>query len=114
MPTAPDARVTEVVRIPLRTTGYRFAPGNRIRLTVLTSYWPVAVAVAVARASCASTPATCCTPSRLVLPVLPDDRPDARSRPRSGLEPVGHARGRLDRGGPAGVADRGGRHRRAP
>ena len=32
---------TEEVRIPLRTSGYRFTPGNRIRLTVLTSYWPV-------------------------------------------------------------------------
>ena len=31
----------ELVRIPLRTTGYRFSPGHRIRLTVLTSYWPV-------------------------------------------------------------------------
>ena len=30
----------EAVRIPLRATGYRFTPGHRIRLTVLTSYWP--------------------------------------------------------------------------
>jgi uncharacterized protein len=29
------------VRIPLRTSGYRFTAGNRIRLTILTSYWPV-------------------------------------------------------------------------
>ncbi|MCJ7709553.1 MAG: CocE/NonD family hydrolase, partial [Chloroflexi bacterium] len=32
---------SEEVRIPLRATGYRFTPGHRIRLTVLTSYWPV-------------------------------------------------------------------------
>ena len=30
----------EEVRIPLRSTGYRFTPGYRIRLTVLTGYWP--------------------------------------------------------------------------
>ncbi len=28
-------------RSRLRVSGYRFTPGNRIRLTVLTSYWPV-------------------------------------------------------------------------
>ena len=30
----------EQVRIPLRATGYRFTPGHRIRVTILTSYWP--------------------------------------------------------------------------
>ena len=39
MPTRP--RATEEVRVPLRCSGYRFSPGHRIRLTVLTSYWPV-------------------------------------------------------------------------
>jgi uncharacterized protein len=62
---------TEVVRIPLRTTGCRFTPGNRIRLTVLTSCWPVLWPsplpgeLRVHRGPTA--------PSRLVLPVLPDD-----------------------------------------
>ena len=37
----PAGRRPREVRIPLRTTGYRFSPGHRIRLTVLTSYWPV-------------------------------------------------------------------------
>ena len=32
--------MTEEVTIPLRATGYRFSPGHRIRLTVLTGYWP--------------------------------------------------------------------------
>ncbi len=27
--------------IPMRATGYRFAPGHRIRLSVATAYWPV-------------------------------------------------------------------------
>ena len=61
---------TEEVRIPLRTSGYRFAAGNRIRLTVLTAYWPVLWPsplpgeLRVHRGPAA--------PSRLVLPVLPD------------------------------------------
>jgi uncharacterized protein len=61
----------EEVRIPLRTTGYRFSPGHRIRLTVLTSYWPVLWPspfpgeLRVHRGPAA--------PSRLVLPVLPDN-----------------------------------------
>ncbi|MDP2350629.1 MAG: CocE/NonD family hydrolase [Chloroflexota bacterium] len=42
--TDPEAMVAgEVaeVRIPIRATGYRFSEGHRIRLTVLTGYWPV-------------------------------------------------------------------------
>src|SRR6185295_1275838 len=70
MPVDPDA-APEPVRIPLRATGYRFTPGHRIRLTVLTSYWPAtwpspfAGELLVHRGPVA--------PSRLVLPVLPDD-----------------------------------------
>ena len=68
MPTRP--RATEEVRIPLRVSGYRFSPGHRIRLTVLTSYWPVLWPspfrgeIRVHHGPAA--------PSRLVLPVLPD------------------------------------------
>ena len=63
----------EAVRIPLRTSGHRFSPGHRIRLTVLTSYWPVLWPspfpgeLRVHRGRV--------TPSSLVLPVLADDAP---------------------------------------
>ena len=95
----------EEVRIPLRATGYRFSPGHRIRLTVLTGYWPVlwpsplpgelhvhhGPADAVAARSC---------------PVLPDDvasaraagvqddarRPARRRRQRGGRRPSGGSR----------------------
>ncbi len=63
----------EEVRIPLRATGYRFSPGHRIRLTVLTSLWPILWPsplhgdLLVHRGAAA--------PSRLVLPVIPDAAP---------------------------------------
>jgi len=61
---------TEEVRIPLRTTGYRFSPGHRIRLTVLTSLWPVLWPSPIpGRLSVHHGPAT---RSRVELPVLPD------------------------------------------
>ena len=69
MPTRP--RATEEVRIPLRVSGYRFSPGHRIRLTVLTSYWPVLWPsplpgeIRVHHGPAAA--------SRLLLPVLPDE-----------------------------------------
>ncbi len=56
------------VRVPLRATGYRFSPGHRIRLTVLSGYWPVLWPspqpgeLRVHRGPS--------SPSRLVLPVL--------------------------------------------
>ncbi len=60
---------TEEVRIPLRTTGYRFSPGNRVRLTVLTGYWPVLWPSPLpGELRVHHGPAA---PSRLVLPVLP-------------------------------------------
>ncbi len=63
----------EPVSVPLRATGYRFSPGHRIRLTVHTALWPIIwpsplpgeLHVHRGRA----------TPSRLLLPVLPDDAP---------------------------------------
>jgi hypothetical protein len=69
MPTRP--RTTEEVRIPLRTSGYRFTEGRRIRLTVLTGYfpalWPSPLPgeLRVHHGPLA--------PSRLILPVLPAD-----------------------------------------
>jgi putative CocE/NonD family hydrolase len=69
MPTRP--RATEEVRIPLRVSGYRFSPGHRIRLTVLTSYWPVLwPSPYPGEIRVHHGPAA---PSRLVLPVLPDE-----------------------------------------
>jgi hypothetical protein len=59
----------ETVRVPLRTAGYRFAPGHRIRVSVATAYWPVLWP--------SPFPATFelhrgpGTPSRIVLPVIP-------------------------------------------
>jgi hypothetical protein len=67
MPVDPPA--PEEVRIPLRVSGYRFTPGNRIRLTVLTSYWPVlwpSPFPGELRVHHGGA-----TPSRLELPVLP-------------------------------------------
>lgn len=63
----------EAVEIPLRATGYRWAPGHRVRLTVLTSYWPAlwpSPFPGELRVHHGGA-----TPSRLVLPVLPDDVP---------------------------------------
>ena len=103
----------EEVRVPLRHAGYRFAPGHRIRVSVASSAWPVIWP--------SPYPATFelhhgpATPSRLILPVIPDA--GGRGRPAGpGVQdhatgrPRGRRRGRDHRRAP--VADRGGRHRR--
>ena len=75
---------TEEVRIPLRTTGYRFTPGNRIRLTVLTSYWPVLWPSPIpGELRVHHGPGAA---SRLLLPVLADDV-EAPEPPAFRLEP---------------------------
>ena len=56
--------------------GYRFAAGHRIRLTILTALLAGPVAVAVPGRA-ARPPRLRRHPSRLVLPVLPDDAPAA-------------------------------------
>jgi len=66
-----DRRTAEPVRIPLRTSGYRFAVDHRIRLTVLGGYWPVLWPSPFPGVMDVFRGAG--TPSRLVLPVLPDD-----------------------------------------
>ncbi|MEZ4711062.1 MAG: CocE/NonD family hydrolase [Caldilineaceae bacterium] len=65
----------EVYEIPisLKATGYRFQPGHRIRLSVASAYWPVIWPSPYAAVSQLHRGAA--TPSRLVLPVLPADRP---------------------------------------
>jgi hypothetical protein len=63
----------ERVTIPLRATGYRFSPGHRIRLTVHTALWPIIwPSPQPGELRVHRGPAT---PSRLILPVLPDDAP---------------------------------------
>ena len=76
----------EEVTIPLRATGYRFTPGHRIRLTVHTALWPILWPspypgeLHVHRGAA--------TPSRLVLPVLPDGVPTLEP-PAFDLTPAG-------------------------
>jgi putative CocE/NonD family hydrolase len=59
----------EEVTVPLRTAGYRFAPGHRIRVSLASSAWPIIWP--------SPYPATfevhlgAATPSRIVLPVVP-------------------------------------------
>jgi hypothetical protein len=69
---APEALVpgqVEEVWVPLRTAGYRFLPGHRVRVAVASSLWPVLWP--------SPYPATftlhhgAATPSRLELPVVP-------------------------------------------
>jgi uncharacterized protein len=66
-PLVPDR--LEEVRVSLRTAGYRFLPGHRIRVSVASSAWPVvwpspfAAEFALHRGPP--------TPSRLILPVIP-------------------------------------------
>jgi putative CocE/NonD family hydrolase len=61
--------VVEEVRVPLRTAGYRWLPGHRIRVALASSLWPVLWP--------SPFPATLrvhrglATPSRLELPVIP-------------------------------------------
>jgi uncharacterized protein len=70
---------TEAVRIPLRTTGYRFAAGSRLRLTVLTSLWPVLWPSPIPGELWVHTGAA--APSRLELPELPDTAPTLEPPP---------------------------------
>jgi hypothetical protein len=61
--------LVEEIRVPMRTSGYRFLPGHRIRVSIASSYWPVMWP--------SPYPATFelhrgpTTPSRLILPVVP-------------------------------------------
>jgi uncharacterized protein len=84
MPTRP--RATEEVRIPLRTTGYRFSPGHRIRITVLTSYWPVLWPSPMPGELRVHHGPT--EPSRLILPLVPDAAAETEP-PALGTDPAG-------------------------
>jgi predicted acyl esterase len=65
--------VVEEVRIPMRASGYRWPAGHRIRLAVMSGYWPVLWPSPLPGDLDIHRGRT--TPSRLVLPVLPDDAP---------------------------------------
>ncbi len=95
----------EEVRVPLRTAGYRWLPGHRIRVALASSLWPVLwpspfpATLGVHRG-----PAT---PSRLELPVIPPAGgpgdaavPAFRTEPPDVHWPVAEA---LDGAGPAGA-----------
>jgi putative CocE/NonD family hydrolase len=66
-PLVPDQ--VEEVRIGLRTAGYRFLPGHRIRVSVASSAWPVVWPSPFAAEFALNRGPT--TPSRLILPVIP-------------------------------------------
>jgi uncharacterized protein len=94
------------VRVPLRTAGYRWLPGHRLRVAIASSLWPVLWP--------SPYPATLrvhrgpATPSRLELTIVPPaggdgdrDVPPFRTDPPDLRWPVAEP---IDRGGPA-VAD---------
>jgi hypothetical protein len=84
-PMPAGAAAAEEVRVPLRVSGYRFTSGNRVRLTVLTSYWPVLWPSPLpGELRVHHGPALA---SRLELPVLPATAPTL-AVPRFRLEPV--------------------------
>ena len=111
--------VVEAIRVPLRTAGYRWAAGHRIRIALASQQWPVLwpsplpATFSVRRGAA--------TPSRLELPVIPAggwSRRRTRARvphDATGADLAG-SRGRRrpwpGRRGRAGVAHRRGRHRR--
>ena len=76
MPTTRDG--VEEVRIPLRAAGYRFTAGNRIRVTILTSLWPVLWPSPLPGDLCVFYGGWL-TQSRLILPVLAGRRAGARA-----------------------------------
>ena len=57
------------VRVPLKATGYRFLPGQRIRLSVASAAWPIVWPSPYPADNFLHTGPQ--TPSRLLLPVLP-------------------------------------------
>jgi putative CocE/NonD family hydrolase len=102
-PMAPG--VVEEIRVPLRTAGYRWLPGHRMRVALASSLWPVLwpspyPATFVVHRGAA-------TPSRLELPVVPPAGgpgdatvPSFRTQPPELRWPVAEA---LDGAGPAVV-----------
>jgi hypothetical protein len=68
-PEALEAGRVEAVTVPLRTAGYRFLAGHRLRLSVMTQLWPVLWPSPLAGEVRVHMGAA--TPSRLALPVIP-------------------------------------------
>ena len=63
------AGAVEEIRVPMRTSGYRFQPGHRIRISIASSYWPVLWPSPYPASFELHRGGT--TPSRLSLPVVP-------------------------------------------
>ncbi len=99
----------EEVTVPLRATGYRFSPGHRIRLTVLTGYWPALWPSPL--------PGIAARPPREghAVPAPPPGPSGGRHHPRAARVQADRgrpARGRRERGRAGHLADRGGRDQR--
>ena len=60
------------VHVPLRAIGYRFLPGQRIRLSVASAWWPAIFPSPYPAVNTLHRGSA--TPSRLILPVVPIDR----------------------------------------
>ncbi len=60
------------VRVPLRAVGYRFLPGQRIRLSIASTWWPVIFPSPYPADN--TLHRGLATPSRLILPTVPIDR----------------------------------------
>jgi putative CocE/NonD family hydrolase len=64
------------VHVPLRAIGYRFLPGQRVRLSVASAWWPAIFPSPYPADNTVHRGST--TPSRLILPVVPIDRDAAQ------------------------------------
>ncbi len=61
------------IKIQLRATGYRFLPGHRLRLSLASAYWPVIWPSPYRAMNHLHRGPD--TPSRLIIPVVPEDAP---------------------------------------
>lgn len=78
------------ITVEMKGTAYRFRPGHRLRLSVVSAYWPVIFPAPYRATNFLATGGAC--PSRLLLPIVPAGAllvaPAFKTTP-SGLQPVG-------------------------